>query len=172
MPQEQTKNLLINIATGAIIVGVIIAGYLVFKGKQTVVSVVSVAALPMESAEQTVIIGTEIEHTVRDLQDLKASVENSVAVFSMPAFKNLQDFSIEVPPEAVGPTSGRTNPFIPTEWKLREKAMEEASSKQASQGGSIFSTTAPQAQTKAPAAQDKIPASLFGNFGPSALQNI
>lgn len=129
MSQEQIKNLLVNIATGAIVVGIIFAGYLVFKSKQPVVVSDVVNVSPATNAAETVVIGTEIARTVRGLQDLKSSVESSATVFNMPAFKNLQDFSVAVMPEAIG----RIDPFVPTDWKIRSKALEEALKKQSNQ---------------------------------------
>lgn len=129
MSQEQIKNLLVNIATGAIVVGIIFAGYFVFKSKQPVVVSDGVNISPETNAAETVVIGVEIARTVMGLQDLKNSVESSATVFGMPAFKNLQDFSVAVPPEAIG----RIDPFVPTDWKIRAKALEEAIKKQPNQ---------------------------------------
>lgn len=122
MSQEQTKNLLINIVTVLVIVGILVEGYFVFKGKQVVGPGETAVAPSAENATEIVVIGSEIARTVTDLQDLKRSVEGSATVFSMPEFKNLQDFSTSIPSEVVG----RTNPFITTDWKLKTMALEEA----------------------------------------------
>lgn len=158
MLQEQTKNLTINIVTGVIVVGVIVAGYFVFRGKQDVVSGSVVAISPTDSATQTVAIGLEIARTVRDLKDLKTSVESSATVFNMTAFKNLKDFSVEVISENVGTSSVRSNPFVPTDWKLKEKALEDTANKQAAQANAVQTvsvSTVPSVET---------PTSMLGDF--------
>ena len=116
--------------------GVVVSGYLVFRGKQ--VATPPVGTTPANeaslagSAAETITIGAEMAHTVNDIQELKNSIESSVTVFNLPAFKNLQDFSTTIPPEPVG----RKNPFLPTDWSLKIKAVQDASSKQ---GGSTQS---------------------------------
>lgn len=144
MPLEQTKSLLINIMTGAVIVGVIVAGYFVFRGGQTVTPSSVATPSAVDSAAETVAIGAEIARTVSDLQDLKSSVADSIAVFSTPAFKNLQDFSSSIPSQPVG----RPNPFIPTDWKLKLKALQDAANKQGGQTTSTQTVSIPsQAST-------------------------
>ncbi|MFZ2303780.1 MAG: hypothetical protein WAV98_03275 [Minisyncoccia bacterium] len=123
MQQEQIKTLLVNIFTGIVVTGVIVVGYFVFVKKNTVVieNIASVAVI----AEETASIGVEIDATVRDLKDLSRAVASSKVIFDLPAFKNLQNFSIAVPTEAIG----RTNPFVPTIWKLKMKTTEEVADK-------------------------------------------
>lgn len=117
MQKEQTKKLIMDIVTGAIIVGVLVGAYFVFRKKDaTPVATVSAS----ETADQVVAVGTQVASTIRDLKDLNRSVEKFAAVFSTPAFTGLQDFSATVAPEAVG----RPNPFLPTDWKLRQKAKQ------------------------------------------------
>ena len=139
MSQEQTKKYILNIVTGVMVFGVVVSGYFVFRGKQAVTP--SVGTTPTNeaslagSAAETITIGADIEHTVNDIQELKNSIESSVTVFNLPAFKNLRDFSTTIPSEPVG----RKNPFLPTDWSLKIKAVQDASRKQ---GGSTQSYSA------------------------------
>lgn len=123
MQQEQIKSLLVNIFTGAVIVGVLIASYFVFL-KPEVVSDNSIASVAV-IAEETTSIGVEIDATKKDLRDLSRAVASSSAIFKLPAFMNLKDFTVAIPEEPLG----RVNPFLPTEWKLKMKAMEETTNK-------------------------------------------
>ncbi|MBI5077831.1 MAG: hypothetical protein HZB11_00475 [Candidatus Yonathbacteria bacterium] len=143
MKNEQIKSLLINILTVAVPVGVLIVGYFIFvkKDTATVSSVASIAKI----AEETVSIGTQIDYTVKDLGDLERAVADSKIIFDLPAFKNLQDFTVAVPIEAVG----RSNPFIPTAWKLKMRAIEETAAKSATSqsGAQSASVSGVQSQT-------------------------
>jgi len=154
MKQEQIKKILINVATGLVVVGVFVAGYFVFRGDQEVVvpSSETVMTATVDSAAETVIIGAEIARMVKGLQALKSSVEESATVFRMPAFKNLEDFSVTVNPEPVG----RTDPFVLPDWKIQAKLLEEATKKQAGQSGSI--------PTGSVVSQTKSGASSVGGF--------
>lgn len=114
MQKEQTKKILIDVVTGIIVVAVLYFGYNTFFKKDTVSQ--SIAASPAEAADQVVLVGSQIANTARSLKELRSSVEKTSAVFSMPAFASLQDFSVEVSPEPIG----RANPFVPTDWKLRQ----------------------------------------------------
>ena len=118
MSREQIKTLLVNITTAAIAIGVLVVGYFVFLKKETPVvdSVPSIAAI----VEETASIGAEIDETVSGLGDLERAVAGATIIFDMPAFKNLQNFSVEIPVEA----TGRPNPFVPTAWKLKMKTLE------------------------------------------------
>lgn len=120
MQQEQIKTLLVNILTFAIVIGVLVAGYIVFTKKDTSTtgSVTSVAKI----AEETASIGAEIDSTVKDLRDLSRAVASSTIIFDLPEFQNLENFSVTIQPEPIG----RMNPFVPTVWKLKMKASEEA----------------------------------------------
>lgn len=153
MQQEQIKTLLVNIMTGAIVLGVFVAGYVVFIKKDTVItdSVTSVARI----AERTASIGTEIDSTVRKLKDLSRTVASSTVIFDLPEFQNLENFSVEIPTETIG----RDNPFIPTVWKIRMKALEESVNK-----------SAPSQSSQRPAPVSKAASStptkgILGDFG-------
>lgn len=150
MQQEKIKNLLVNVITGAVVVGLIYAAYFVFTKSSsgpadtTVAPELSVAKI----AEETAIVGVEIDRTVSSLKDLKRTVANSKVIFDLPAFQNLQDFSVAIPEEPLG----RPNPFVPTEWKLKMKALEEAASKSAP---TPSASTAPQSTASAPASSSQ-----------------
>ena len=90
-----------------------------------------------EDVVRTVVVAEEVSRTIRDLQTLKTSVAESVALFGTPAFKDLEDFSQVVSEEPIG----RSNPFTPTEWKIKKEAENEAI-KKASKGGSSVVTGA------------------------------
>lgn len=118
MSREKIKTLLVNIATAVIAIGLLVVGYFVFLKKDTPIedAVTPVAKV----AEETTSIAAEIDSTVKALSDLERAVESSTVIFDLPAFKNLQDFSVAIPAEA----TGRTNPFTPTPWKLKIKTLE------------------------------------------------
>lgn len=160
MQQEQIKTLLVNILTGAIIVGVFVVGYFVFIKKDTTItdSVAEVSSVA-RIAEETASIGTEIDYTVSDLKDLKSAVASSKVIFDLPAFRNLQNFSVTIPEEPVG----RTNPFVPTVWKLKMKASEEAVKKSASTVATTQSATVSGTQSQS---TSSTPTSLLGDFDP------
>ncbi len=156
MQQEQIKTLLVNITTGVIVIGVFVAGYIVFIKKDTAVtgSVTSVARI----AERTMSIGTGIDYTVRDLRDLTRAVSSSTVIFDLPEFQNLENFSVEIPTETVG----RDNPFVPTVWKIKMRALEEAVGKRVVSQSSQQSASVSQTQT---ATAPQTPAGLLGDFG-------
>ncbi|HAS84944.1 MAG TPA: hypothetical protein DCS23_02650 [Candidatus Yonathbacteria bacterium] len=135
MQQEQIKALIVNIFTGAVIVGVFVAGYFIIFKKDTevVTSVQSIARI----AEQTASIGIEIDATVKDLAELSDAISRSKVFFDMPAFSNLENFTVAVPSEGVG----RTNPFLPTAWKLKMKEQEIVVGKSATQQTSTQSAS-------------------------------
>lgn len=120
MPREQIKTLLVNIVTAVIALGVLIVGYFVFLKKETPVADSIVSAVTI--AEETASIGAEIDETIRGLGDLERAVASATVIFDLPAFKNLQDFSVTIPTDVVG----RQNPFVPTAWKLKMKTLEES----------------------------------------------
>lgn len=159
MEQDKTKNLLINILTAAVVVGVAVAGYFVFMKTDTT-SITGVAA-PATSvavvAEETTAIGNEIDSTVRNLGDLERAVASSKVIFDLPAFKNLEDFSVEIP----GDTVGRVNPFVPTVWKIKMKALEASLLKKSSSASAPASSQSASALDTTTATSS---ASLFGNF--------
>lgn len=159
MHQEQIKALVVNIFTGAIIVGVFVAGYLVFfkKNDETVTSVASVARI----AEQTASIGVEIDATLKDLKELSDAVSRSKVFFDMPSFRNLENFTVAVPKEEIG----RDNPFLPTVWKLKMKSLEEAAGRSTTQqsGSQSASVSGTQSQSQS---GTSIPSNMFGDFDP------
>ena len=116
MQQEQTKTIIVNILTALVVIVFVVVAYFVFIRKEVPIisSVVSSVQTVAQVAEETALIGSEIDTTVSDLGDLAAAVESSNVIFELPAFKNLKDFSIVVSEEPVG----RTNPFVPTVWKI------------------------------------------------------
>ncbi|MFA5996933.1 MAG: hypothetical protein WC791_00415 [Candidatus Paceibacterota bacterium] len=116
MKSEQTKTLIVNILTACVVIGVIVAAYSVFvKNEIPVVSSISSSASSVaQIAEETALMGAQIDTTVGNLNDLAKAVANSNVVFELPAFKNLRDFSVVIPEESVG----RANPFVPTVWKI------------------------------------------------------
>lgn len=104
-----------NIGAGIIIVGIFVAGYFVFIKSQNGVSLggnVSVGVV-----RQTIIEGTDLTRTIKDLSALNSAIIDSVGIFQAPSFRELKDFSVEIPKEPVG----RGNPFAPTEWKIKMK---------------------------------------------------
>lgn len=111
MQSPQTKKLIINIATIVIVAGILGAGYWVFiKNKE----VVQEAIAPSEvKGNQAVAIGVEVDHTFKELANLKQSITTSKNIFNMSAFKNLEDFSVAIPTEPLS----RENPFVPASWK-------------------------------------------------------
>ncbi len=151
MQQEQIKTLIVNIFTGVVIVGVFVAGYFVFlkKEKEIVTPKISVARV----VEQTASIGIEIDSTVRDLRELSDAVARSKVFFDLPSFGNLENFSVTVPDEEVG----RENPFLPTVWKLKMKAMEESIAK----NSSTQQNTQPVSVVDS---QFDIPFDMYGDF--------
>lgn len=163
MQQEKLKTLLVNILTGSIVVGLVVVAYFVFlkKDVSTLSSVPASVADTARIAEETALIGTEIDYTMRDLSDLSRAVSSSNAIFTLPAFKNLQDFTITVYPEAVG----RTNPFLPTAWKIKMKELESSFKKSAPASSSATPSkteTSPKVETPTSGAgnQDSVGASL------------
>ena len=123
-----------NVATGALVLGVIVGGYFAFVSKKTDTAAPD-AVVSTQGIAQTIAISTNISRTKTELSELKKAVAASVEVFTSPEFRSLRDFSVQVPEEPIG----RDNPFIPTDWKLKIKAQEAAASKKAS-GGSAQAT--------------------------------
>lgn len=128
MKSQQTKKLAINIATLAVIIVVIGAGYLAFK-KDALPEVVQQAAVVDTAAQTTTIMGIEVSRTVRGLNDLNSSVASAATILSTPSFRRFKDFSRTVPAEPVG----RENPFSATEWKAKINALEGQAQKKAAQ---------------------------------------
>ena len=123
MEQTQIKTILVNILTGGIIIGVIIGSYYVLVKKNTAeLGQVNTVA---QVANETASIGAEIDEISKDLKDLGRAVESSTIIFELPEFKNLKDFTAAVPKEPVE----RDNPFLPTVWKLKIKAIIDSTPK-------------------------------------------
>lgn len=116
MPKDQTKKILIDIVTGLVLAGVLIAAYFAFSSSKTIIP--GIVKSSTATADKVVTTGAEVADTVQNLKDLNRSVAKFSAVFELPAFASLQDFSVDIVPEAVG----RSNPFLPTDWKLAQKA--------------------------------------------------
>lgn len=163
MEREQTKNILVNILTAAIVLGVLVAGYIVFTKKDSAgTSSTQPAPSIAKIAEETSSIGVEIDATVRDLKDLSRAVASSTVIFDLPAFKNLQDFTVTISTEAIG----RPNPFIVPDWKIKMKALEEATAKSAggASGSTAVTTTTTTTTTSATGTQSQASTGLLGNF--------
>jgi hypothetical protein len=143
MQQEQIKTLLVNILTGSVIVGVLFVGYIVFlKNKEPVISTVTTVA---KIAEETALIGNEIDSTVRDLGELSKSISNSVVILELPAFKNLRDFTAQIPYESIG----RENPFVLTAWKEQTNALLGGGSNTPAASSEVISANAHSEATPA-----------------------
>lgn len=130
MKEDNTKSLVMNIITVTVVVALLVVGYFVFLKKGTpAISDTSIALV----AQETSSLGIDIDSTIRSLKNLSRAVESATIIFDLPAFKNLQDFSVKVPSEGVG----RPNPFVPADWKL--KLIEAEGAKGA--GGKSETTT-------------------------------
>lgn len=102
-----------NIGTGIVVVGVIVVGYWMFARNQSAVTPKGEGIA--KATEQTIVAGTDLARTIKELSDLNSAVLSSVGIFNTPSFRELKDFSVEVPAEPLG----RDNPFVPTEWKTK-----------------------------------------------------
>lgn len=155
MTPEKIKALIVNILTVVVVLGVVVAAFFIFTKKDipvvgdTAASVATVAKI----AEETALIGTEIDYTVRDLGNLARAVESSNALFDLPAFKNLQDFTVPIFSQAIG----RANPFLPTDWKLKFSALEGSAGKTAAPVAPVIAPEVPASST---------PAVLSGEIAP------
>lgn len=150
MKQEQTKTLLVNIFTGVVVIGVFVAGYIVFIKKDSTESGVKTVS---RIAEQTSTVGAEIDNTMKDLRELSDAVARSNVFFGLPEFTNLENFSVKVPSEKIG----RKNPFLPTPWKIKIKDLETTS------GDNVPAQTSTQSASVLNA-QPEVPAGLLGDF--------
>lgn len=157
MKKDQINKILINIVTVALGLGVIIFGYFSFVNKGNVVT--DSVAVVADIAVQTTSIGADIDNTVRTLNDLSRAVALSTEIFELPTFKSLQNFTVSIPPEK----EGRNNPFTPTEWKLKMKALDTSAG-----GASVAApvTTAPPAPSENKQTEAKAVTldDLFGDF--------
>ncbi len=116
MEQQKTKKMITDALTIAVVIGVFITGYYVFKGADVTES--GIVTQKTEIADQVVQAGVEVDTTIRNLKNLQSSVVASSVVFAAPSFMSLQDLSTKITPEKVG----RPDPFVPTSWKLAQKS--------------------------------------------------
>lgn len=136
MQQEQIKKIIINGLAVLVIAGVVVTGYLSFTGGSTEDTATYDVSIVGQVAEETRLIGAEIDRTVSELRGLDSALDSSVAIFDLPAFMNLKDFSVSIFEEPVG----RDNPFIPTLWKAQMKVIEGVEQKSSASSGIISST--------------------------------
>lgn len=161
MQQEQIKKIIVNGLAILVIVGVVVTGYRSFTGSKTENITTPEVSVVGQVADETRLIGAEIDRTVRELRGLGSALESSVAIFDLPAFTNLQDFSVSISEEPVG----RDNPFVPTTWKARMKALE--GSKQKSSASPRSTSSAPVEQsTSASAQESQLPTGLLPDINP------
>lgn len=112
--QPTTKSFIVNIVTGALVLSVVVVGYFVFiRNKEAVSEIVA----PSGITDETIIVGTEINKTFKDLGELKVAVEDARTMIDSSVFQTLKDFSVAIPAEKVG----RANPFTPAIWKAVKK---------------------------------------------------
>lgn len=102
-----------NIGTGIVAVGVLVVGYWMFVKNQNTTS--PRGEETTKATEQTIVAGTDLARTIKELSDLNSAVLSSVGIFRTQSFRELKDFSVEIPEEPLG----RDNPFVPTEWKTK-----------------------------------------------------
>lgn len=122
MQNEQKKSPMVSIITGVVVIGAAAALYYIFTNKGQPQSPVVEATSVGNIASETVLMGADIESTVKDLDNLKRAVESATIIFGTPAFQSLQDFSVVVPGQPIG----RQNPFVLTSWKLKIKELEKS----------------------------------------------
>lgn len=161
MKKEQTKSLILNIITGSVVVGLFVTGYFVFVKKEPVVD--TTVASVVDIAQQTTVIVSQIDSTIKELGELESAVESSTAIFEDAAFKNLQDYSVKIPEETIG----RDNPFVPTAWKVKLKALETVVNS-GSQSAVVSGASQASSQTASVAGiktKTKTPPSLLDGFG-------
>lgn len=161
MQQEQIKKIIINGLAILVIVGVVVTGYRSFTRGNTGSITPSDPSAVGQVAEETRLIGAEIDRTVSELRGLGSALESSVAIFDLPAFTNLQDFSASISEEPVG----RDNPFVPTLWKARMKALEGLEQKSSASPRSISSAPVEQS-TSASSQESKLSPGLLPNINP------
>ena len=116
MQKEQIKKISGNIITVLIILAVFVVGYFSFVKQDTTAGPSVAAPSSSETADQVVLANSQVDVTIKSLRDLNNAVEKSM-VLDTPAFTALQDLSVPVTQEPVG---GRSDPFVPTAWKLSQ----------------------------------------------------
>lgn len=102
-----------NIEIGVIVLAVLATGYWVFVGKQG--AVFNRDGATTNITEHTIAEGFDLVHTIKILHDLNNTILASAGIFKTPAFRELRDFSVEIPKEPIG----HDNPFAETEWKIK-----------------------------------------------------
>ncbi len=96
-----------------LVLAVLYIGYLSFKKDDKLEKSSQEATIDLGA--QAILTSQQVNQTLKEFDNLKRSIVNSIAVFSLPDFQELKDFSIEVFPEPVG----RENPFSQTSWKAQ-----------------------------------------------------
>lgn len=140
----QVKTLMTNIATGAFILGVLVAGYFMFVKKTDTTT--PEAAVTVSGVAQAVSVSSNITRTKTELSELKKAVVSSVEVFSSSEFRNLKDFAQQIPEEP----QGRDNPFMATDWKIKMLASEAAANKKSTSGSTVSTVSAAPAAPSVP----------------------
>ena len=118
MRTQQSKTLITNIVTGMIILGFFGVGYWFFVKKQGETNGEATTSVE-ERATQTIVAGTDMARTIKDLNELNVAIRNSRDFFDVQAFQSLQDFSVTIPEEPIG----RENPFTLPDWKVAMDAL-------------------------------------------------
>lgn len=168
MQQEQIKTLLVNLATGALVVAVLVVGYSAFVKKEPVVSDLSVSPSVKTVAQTTALIGLKIGDTVASLEKLNTTVENATAIFNRFDFTTLVDLSVEIPRQKVS----RENPFVPTEWKLKIRALEESMRKSDVNNANEMAAPAAVKEEAQAVIQEQVQESVPSDVDPDASQNL
>lgn len=133
MKEDQSKSPVMNIVTGIVVVGLLVAGYFIlFKKDTATISPTSVALV----AQKTSSLGVDIDSTIQSLKNLSRAVENATIIFDLPAFRNLQDFSVPVTTDGIG----RINPFTPADWKIKLNEAEGGTESVSKPGPAVIVT--------------------------------
>lgn len=168
MQKEQIKTLLVNLVTVVLVVAVLIVGYSAFVKKEPVVSGVAVSLSTETVAQTTALIGAKIGDTVTSLKKLHTAVADATTVFDLFAFINLVDFSVDIPRQ----NAGRENPFVPTEWKLKIKVLEDIMRKSdVNDANEMMASVAIQEEAQT-VIQEQVQESLPSDVDPSAPQSL
>ena len=144
MNSPKPKSIMVNIITGALVLGVIALGYVTFMQGDATAPTETIAdssgsLLLPDSSTNTLATSLRVAQTAKDLKELSNSVEDSSILFNNKAFQGLIDFSVSIPSEP----AGRENPFIKTSWRLKFDELEKTAEKKASQQSSVTSMTSP-----------------------------
>ena len=143
MKKQTTQSMMVNIATGVLVLALIGFGYITFvKTPDTQTSGVGTpdaTTTLSDTATRALSTSLQVAQTVKDLSNLSQSVESSSVIFNLPAFRSLKDFSVSIASEQIG----RDYPFTKTAWRLKFEELERAAEKKASQQTSFASMTPP-----------------------------